>query len=102
MLNVVLSFRAVCDDIEGAAADIHVEDAHKIEASSQHVSSQHIEPESTDQSDPTMTLDVDVSLPIEDHEISLSVRIEVYVKSTETINVLHSSPAPLSGNPDEV
>ncbi len=100
-MKIEMTFRDVPEDIEGAVADIRVQDVREADAPAQQLLSKRIGPFSIRRSQPTVTLDVDLSLPIEEHELSLFVRVEAHTQSQETIKFLNTTTTPLSGDPNE-
>jgi uncharacterized lipoprotein YbaY len=100
-MKIEMLFKDVANDIEGAVADIRVEDASEADAPALQLSSKRAGPFSIRSSQPTVTVDVDLSFPTEQHELSLFVRVEAQTLNKETIKFLNTTTTPLSGDPNE-
>ena len=100
-MKVTLTFEDVPEDIDGAIADIRVEDASEADAPALQLSSQRIESITIRHAQPMVTVDVDLMLPIAEHELSLFVRVEAQTGSKQIIKFINTTTTPLSGDPNE-
>lgn len=98
-MKVQLVFDDVPDDLEGAIADIRVEDQSEADAPALLLSSRRVGPFAIHHSRPELTLDVDLTIP-NDHEPSLFVRVEAHTLSKKTTKFLNTTTVALSGDPN--
>jgi hypothetical protein len=99
-MKVHLVFDDVPDDLEGAIADIRVEDQSKADAPSLLLSSRRVGPFAIRHSRPEITLDVDLTIPNNGHEPSLFVRVEAHTLSKKTTKFLNTTTVALSEDPN--
>jgi hypothetical protein len=101
-MKIEMSFSDVDNDIKGAVADIRVEDASEADAASQQLVSARVGPFSIRSSQPVVTVEVNLSMPTEEHELSLFVRVEAQTFNKEIIKFFNTTTTPLSGDPNEL
>jgi hypothetical protein len=100
-MKIEMLFSDVINDIEDAVANIRVADSSEADAPAQQLFSTRTELFSIRRSQPTVTVDVALNLPVERHALSLFVRVETQNKSKESIKFLNTTTTPLSGDPNE-
>lgn len=100
-MKIEMSFTDVSNDIEGAVADIRVQDSSEADAPAMQLFSIRVGPFSIRSSQPMVTVDVNLSIPTEKHELSLFVRVEAQISNKGTIKFFNTTTTTLSGDPNE-
>jgi len=94
-MKIKLAFGNIPDDIESAIADIRVEDQSEADAPSLRLSSKLVGPFVIRQSQPTVILDVDLTVPDGNRELSMLVRVNARTQGNQAIEFLNTTTTPL-------
>jgi hypothetical protein len=98
-MKVELAFDDVPDDIEGAIADIHVEDQSEADAPAPRLFSGRVGPFAIQRLQPTVTMDVELTVPAGGRELALVVRVRAHTQGNQPIEFLNTTTTPLPKEP---
>ncbi|MEQ9358050.1 hypothetical protein [Coleofasciculus chthonoplastes] len=94
-MKIELEFENVPDNIENAIAEIRVEDQSEADAPAIRLSSKRVGPFLIQHSQPKVTLDVDLTIPDGNHELSILVRVKGHTQSNQPIEFLNTTTTSL-------
>jgi hypothetical protein len=94
-MKIELAFETILDDLEGAIAEIHVEDQSEADAPSLRLDSKRFGPFDLPRLQPTVNLDVDLPVANPNQELSLIVRVKAHTQNHQPVEFLNTTTTPL-------
>ncbi len=100
-MKIELVFPNISHDIEDATVEFFFEDASEADAPAQQLLFHRIASIRIPQSKPTVTIELDPTLPKDPLDISLFVRVEALVLGQTVAKFINTTTTPISGDPNE-
>jgi hypothetical protein len=98
-MRVELAFDDLPDDIEGAIADMHVEDQSEADAPAPRLFSGRAGPFTIRRSQPTIVAEVDLSVPEATQGLALIVRVRGRTRGGQPVEFLTTTTTALPADP---